>query len=182
VAQKTFAYDLDRTDNAQVLDAFTFGTWGGIRLGPATYGQMTNFNFDCVAVGILKQGDGDFNRNWMIGQGSIIANTGGKQEEIHPIVVEGRGHTAISNVEAFAGGNGALTCLGNSQDFLLVRGSQRLTVSLVNCRMRNYVADHPLTIENPQALIQAVACVDKALQPFNLLPGILAEAAADAQP
>ncbi len=171
VAQRTFAYDLDRTDNAQVVDAFAFGAWGGIRLGPATYGQMTNFNFDCVAVGILKQGDGDFNRNWMIAQGSIIANTGGKLDEIHPIIVEGRGHLAISNVEAFAGGNGALTCIGKSQDFLLVRGTQRLTVSLANCRMRNYVADHPVTLQNPQALIQAVACVDKDLQPFNQLPG-----------
>lgn len=171
VAQRTFAYDLDHTDNAQVVDAFTFGTWGGIRLGPATYGQLTNFNFDCVAVGILKQGDGDFNRNWMVGQGSIIANTGGKIEEIHPILVEGRGHLALSNVEAFSGGNGALTCVGKSQDFLLVRGDQRVSVSLANCRMRNYAADQPLTVQNPQALIQAVACIDKALQPFNLLPG-----------
>lgn len=171
VARRTFAYDLDHTDNAQVVDVFTFGTWGGIRLGPATYGQMTNFNFDCVAVGILKQGDGDFNRNWMVGQGSIIANTGGRLEDIHPIVVEGRGHLALSNVEAFSGGNAALTCVGQSQDFLLVRGNRRVTVSLTNCRMRNYAAEHPLTIENPQALIQAVACVDKDLKPFVLLPG-----------
>jgi hypothetical protein len=27
--------------------------------------------------------------------------------------------------------------------------------------MRNYVSDQPFTIENKQALIQAVACVDK---------------------
>jgi hypothetical protein len=30
------------------MDVFTFGTYGGIYLGPATYGQLTNFNFDCV--------------------------------------------------------------------------------------------------------------------------------------
>jgi hypothetical protein len=171
MGQRTFAFDLDHTDNAQVMDVFAFGTWGGIRLGPATYGQMTNFNFDCVAVGIHKQGDGDFNRNWMIGQGSIIANAGGRQEEIHPIVVEGRGHTALSNVEAFSGDNGALTCVGKSQDFLLVRGDQRATVSMANCRMRNYAADQPITIQNPQALVQAVACVDKDEQPFNQIPG-----------
>ncbi|MGD0094292.1 MAG: hypothetical protein ABSE73_30660 [Planctomycetota bacterium] len=167
VAQRTFAYAIDHTDNAQLLDVFTFGTWGGIRLGPATYGQMTNFNFDCVAVGIHKLGDGAFNRNWQIAQGSIIANTGGKLDEIHPIIVEGQGHTSLSNVEAFSGGNGALTCAGQSQDFLLVRGDKKLTVSLLGCRMRNYAANAPVTCQNPQAVIQAVACIDKDEQPFN---------------
>jgi hypothetical protein len=167
VAQRTFAYDIDHTDNAQILDAFTFGTWGGIHLGPATYGQMTNFNFDCVAVGILKQGDNDFNRNWMISQGSIIANTGGVLEDIHPIIIEGQGHTALSNVESFSGTNDALTAVGKSQDFLLIQGDRPLTVSMANCRMRNYVADQPVTVKNPKALIQAVACVDKHEQPYN---------------
>ncbi len=171
VARKTFAYAIDRTDNAQVIDVFTFGTWGGIFLGPATYGQLTNFNFDCVAVGIEKHGDGTFNRNWQIAQGSIIANTGGKLEEIHPIVLDGQGHTALTNVEAFSGGNGALTCVGKSQDFMLVKGAKRLTVSLMNCRMRNYAAAQPITVQNPQAVVQAVACIDKDEKPFNLGPG-----------
>ena len=170
VARKSFAYWIDHTDNAQVMDVFTFGTYGGIRLGPATYGQLTNFNFDCVTVGIHKLGDGTFNRNWQIAQGSIIANTGPAVADIHPLIVEGEGHTAIANVEAFSGKNGALTCLGLSQDFLLVRGERRLTISLFGCRMRNYAADHPLTVENPQALIQALACVDKSEAGFNLLP------------
>jgi hypothetical protein len=34
-------------------------------------------------------------------------------------------------------------------------------VSLTGCRMRNYAADSPFTIENPRAVVQAVACVDK---------------------
>jgi hypothetical protein len=34
--------------------------------------------------------------------------------------------------------------------------------------MRNYVADASITRLNTNALIQAVACVDKNEQPFNL--------------
>src|SRR5262249_15580171 len=136
-------------------------------LGPATYGQITSFNLDCVTVGIHKLGDGTFNRNWQIAQGSIIANTGPAIEDVHPIVIEGQGNTALSNVEAFSGGNGALTTLGKSQDFLLVRGNRKLTVSLNGCRMRNYVSQSPITCLNTNAIIQAALCIDKDEQPFN---------------
>jgi hypothetical protein len=169
VARKTFAYAIDHTDNAQVMDVFTFATYGGIRLGAASYGQLTNFNFDCVAVGIHKLGDNTFNRNWQIAQGSIIANVSpdGGLANVHPIIVEGVGHTAISNVEAFSGPNTAVTTLNQSRDFLLVRGEKKLTVTLAGCRMRNYVVDEPIAIENPKALIQAIGCVDKHEQSFN---------------
>ena len=167
VARKTFTYWIDHTDNAQIIDAFTFGAYGGIRLGAATYGQMTNFNFDCVTVGIHKLGDSTFNRNWQIAQGSIIANTGESVEDIHPIVIEGQGHTALSNVEAFSGPNGALTTLNQSQDFLLIRGDRKLTISMFGCRMRNYRADTPLTIQNPAAIVQAVGCIDKEEDPYK---------------
>ena len=167
VAARTFTYAINHTDNAVLMDVFTFGAYGGAYLGPATYGQLTSFNLDCVTVGIHKLGDGTFNRNWQIAQGSIIANTGPKVEDIHPIIVEGQGHTALSNVEAFSGGNGALTTLDKSQDFLLIRGDKRLTVTLSGCRMRNYVADSPITCLNPEALVQAVACIDKDQQAFN---------------
>jgi hypothetical protein len=161
VAKKTFAYSLDHTDNAQLIDIFTFGTYGGIYLGGETYGQLTNFNFDCVTIGIHKIGNNTKNRNWQIAQGSIIANTGEKVEDIHPIVIEGVGHTAITNVEAFSGGNAALTNLGASYDFLTVKGDKRCTVSLFGCRMRNYVADKPLTVLNKKAIIQTYGCIDK---------------------
>ncbi len=75
-------------------------------------GQLTNFNLDCVAVGLYKGGSNTKNRNWQIAQGSIIANAGTTLDEIHPIIIEGKGHTAITNVEAFSGGNGALTNTG----------------------------------------------------------------------
>ena len=52
-------------------------------------------------------------------------------------------------------------------NFLLVRGDKKLAVSLSNCRMRNYAADEPITVENPKALIQAVTCVDKNENAFN---------------
>jgi hypothetical protein len=81
VAAKTFSYAINHTDNAVLIDVFTFGVYGGVYLGPATYGQLSNFNLDCVTVGIHKLGDGTFNRNWQIAQGSIIANTGSKLEE-----------------------------------------------------------------------------------------------------
>jgi hypothetical protein len=161
VARRTFAYAIDHTDNAQVMDVFTFGTGGGIKLGAASYGQLTNFNFDCVTVGIHKLGDGDFNRNWQIAQGSIIANAGSRLEDVHPIIIEGQGHTAMTNVEAFSADNRALTNYRRSWDFMLVRGSRRLTVSLVGSRMRNYAAEEPITVENPKALVRIVACVDK---------------------
>jgi hypothetical protein len=169
MARETFCYVIDHTDNAQLIDLFTFGTWGGIHLGPATYGQLTNFNLDCVAVGILKQGDNTFNRNWQIAQGSIIANAGAPLPEIHPIIVEGRGHTALTNVESFSGPNGALTTVDQSQDFMLVRGQERLTASLSGCRMRNYVAAEPITIENPNAIVQAEACIDKHENHYRFL-------------
>lgn len=165
----TFAYTINHTDNAQLMDVFTFGTYGGILLGEHTYGQLTNFNLDCVAVGILKIGGGEFNRNWQIAQGSIIANLNGENNEIHPIIIRGQGHTAISNVEAFSGENGAVTAVGHSHDFLLVEGDKNVTITLYGCRMRNYVWDEPLTIRNPQARVQAVACVDKNQELYNIV-------------
>lgn len=167
VARKTFAFAIDHTDNATVMDIFTFGTYGGIYLGAATYGQLTNFNFDCVCVGIHKLGDNNFNRNWQIAQGSIIANTGAKVEDVHPIIVEGLGHTALSNVEGFSGPNDALTTLNQSQDFLLVRGDQKCSVTLLGSRMRNYVSAAPFTIQNPKAIVQAIGCIDKNEAAYN---------------
>lgn len=161
VASGSFSFAIDHTDNAVLLDVFTFGVHGGVYLGPATYGQLTSFNLDCVTVGVHKLGDGTFNRNWQIAQGSIIANTGKKLEDVHPFIIEGEGHTAISNVEAFSGPNGALSTLKKSQDFLLVRGEKKLTISLHGCRMRNYAAADPITVENPLAVLRAAACLDR---------------------
>lgn len=170
IAKKTFAYTINHTDNAQIIDIFTFGTYGGILLGDETYGQLTNFNFDCVTVGLYKKGANAKNRNWQIAQGSIIANTGDTVKDVHPIIIEGQGHTSLMNVEAFSGSNGALTTVpeNESWDFMLVRGNQKLTISLFGSRMRNYVSDQPFTIENKKAIIQAVACIDKYEKLYNL--------------
>lgn len=163
----SFTYAINHTDNAVLMDLFTFGAYGGVYLGPASYGQLSNFNLDCVTVGIHKLGDSTFNRNWQIAQGSIIANAGPSVETIHPIIIEGQGHTSLSNVEAFSGGNPALTTLGKSHDFLLVRGDKKLTVTLNGCRMRNYAADSPITVNNPNAIIQATSCIDKDENPYH---------------
>lgn len=169
IARGTYTYAINHTDNAQMMDVFTFGAHGGIYLGEHTYGQLTNFNLDCVSVGICKVGGGTFNRNWQIAQGSIIANVKGSADAIHPIIIRGEGHTAISNVEAFSGMNPALTADGYSDDFLCIEGDKHLTVSLYGCRMRNYRNEEPITIKNPNAHVQAVACVDKDEQFYNLL-------------
>lgn len=168
VAKPAFSYAIDHTDNAQMIDVFTFGVHGGILLGAYSYGQLTNFNLDCVSVGIHKKGASTFNRNWQIAQGSIIANVKGCSEGIHPIIIEGQGHTSISNVEAFSGPNGALTTDGYSDDFLLIKGDKLLTVCLFGCRMRNYRAESPITVENENARVEAVACVDKDERFFSL--------------
>ena len=152
-------YWIDHTDNAQLMDLFTFGVHGGIYLGAETYGQLTNFNFDCVGVGIHKLGSQWFNRNWQIAQGSIIANAGPTLEETHPILIEGKGHTALSNVEAFSGDNGALSNHKASYDYMTVTGPA--TVTMTGCRMTGYRAAEPIHLLDPQAKLRAVACIDK---------------------
>lgn len=167
IGKGTFAYAINHTDNAQMMDVFTFGSYGGMHIGEESYGQLTNFNFDCVKIGILKRGSNTFNRNWQIAQGSIIANAGTRVQDIHPIVISGEGHTSLVNVEAFSGDNGAVTNVGESQDYLFIEGDQKLTVSMFGCRMRNYAADEPLTIKNNEAIVQAFACIDKNEAPYN---------------
>lgn len=167
VAKKTFSYAINHTDNAQMMDVFTFGVYGGIYLGSASYGQLTNFNLDCVTLGIHKSGDNKRNRNWMIAQGSIIANTGEKIEDIHPILIEGMGHTSLSNVEAFSGDNGALTNLRGSWDFMTIQGDEKCTVSMIGCRMRNYASENPISILNPNAKIQVIGCFNALDEMMN---------------
>lgn len=168
VSQKKYTYWIDYTDNAQMMDLFTFGNYGGVCLGRETYGQLTNFNFDCVQIGIYKDGSNQKNRNWQISQGSIIANTGERAEDVHPIVIKGCGHTSLTNVEAFSGGNPVLTDYGASLDFLLTIGDEPGTITLTGCRMQGYTADKPLTLHNPNARVRAIGCVDKEGNFFDL--------------
>ena len=158
VRMKTFTYWIDHTDNAQLMDLFTFGVHGGIYLGNETYGQLTNFNFDCVSVGIHKLGSQWKNRNWQIAQGSIIANAGDRIEDIHPILIEGKGHTSLTNVECFSGDNPALTNLGASWDYITVR--DEASVVLMGCRMQGYKADTPIHISK-DARLRAIGCFDR---------------------
>ena len=165
VRRHTFTYWIDHTDNAQLIDVFSFGAFGGIFLGKETYGQLTNFNLDCVGIGIYKNGSNWKNRNWQISQGSIIANAGDRVENTHPILIDGVGHTALTNVEAFSGDNHALTNHAASYDYLLVRGPA--TVTMVGCRMQGYVADNPIQVQHPDAHVHATACIDKSGHPLE---------------
>lgn len=173
VTRKTYTFWIDHTDNAQCIDLFTFGCYGGIYLGASSYGQMTNFNFDCVTNGIYKGGDNQFNRVWEVAQGSIIANTSPTADisEIHPLYVTGCGHLNLSNVDCFSGGNGALTNQGTSQDFIKVESDKPVIVTGVNCRMRNYAADSPITVAAPLAKISFLNCADKNGNIFNWSSG-----------
>lgn len=161
VEQGTYSYWIEHTDNAVIVDIFTFGTFGGIYLGKETYGQFTSFNFDCVKVGIYKDGGNDFNRDWMISQGSIIANAGTDIHLIHPFIITGYGHTSITNVVAFSGDNHALTNSRSSYDFVKVEGDKPLTLYVSGCRMDNYVSDSPITLDNENARIRLKNCVNK---------------------
>lgn len=167
VRRQTYTYWIDHTDNAQLMDLFTFGVYGGIYLGSETYGQLTNFNFDCVGIGIHKLGSQWKNRNWQIAQGSIIANVGERLEDVHPILIEGQGHTSLSNVECFSGDNAALTTLGASWDYITVKGSA--TVTLSGCRMQGYKADSPIHV-SPEARLHVMGCFDRNNQLLPALP------------
>ncbi|MDD6365115.1 MAG: hypothetical protein PUA47_07190 [Bacteroidales bacterium] len=169
VSKKTYAFWIDHTDNAQCMDLFTFGTYGGISLGASSYGQLTNFNFDCVCNGIYKDGDSPFNRVWEVAQGSIIANASpsGDLTEIHPVYVTGRGHLSLTNVDCFSGNNGALTNLGQSYDFLKCVTPNYVVVTGVNCRMRNYSQDSAFTVDAPRAQLSFINCADKNGHIFN---------------
>ncbi len=69
----------------------------------------------------------------------------------------------------FTGGNGALTPEKEemSYDYLLVRGDEKLTVSIWGSRMRNYMSESPITIENNKAVIQVSGCIDKNENLYN---------------
>lgn len=161
VNKGNYTFWIDHTDNAQLIDLFTFGNYGGVYLGTNTYGQLTNFNFDCVTVGIYKNGGNNNNRNWQIAQGSIIANTGKDIKDIHPIVITGEGHTSIVSVEAFSGKNNSLSTLGLSYDYICVIGDKPLTISIIGCRMHGYKEENPFTIWNEKAKIRSINCINK---------------------
>ena len=161
ISKKNFTYWIEHTDNAVLMDVFTFGNYGGIYLGSATYGQMSNFNLDCVSIGLYIAS----NRSWEIGQGCIIAYLGENVQDVHPVVVAGvesRAHTTLSGVDCFSVTNSNLASSVNAcNDFLYISGKGPSSVSLLGCKMSGYVADDPVTIENTMASVSAVGCFDK---------------------
>ena len=159
IASKKYTYWIDRTDNAVIMDVFTFGNFGGIYLGPTTYGQMTNLNMDCVQIGLYIAANG----SWEIAQGCIFAYLGEKVEDIHPIVITGtRGHTTLTAIDCYTVRNDWIkSSYGASYDFLYLPGNGSITVSVLGCKMSGYVADDPITVENQLATVSVRGCFDR---------------------
>ena len=80
---------------------------------------------------------------------------------IHPFIVQGSGQISITNVDAFSARNGAITSQGVSYDFLKAQGNTWVIITAVNCRMRNYQSDSPITLANSEAQISFLNCSDK---------------------
>jgi len=161
LAMKNYSYWICRTDNAVIVDITAKANYGGVCLASSTYGQLTGFNFDCVTVGIYKDGDSSFNRNWEISQGTIVANAGYNISEIHPVYITGQGHTSLLNVNSSAKASDIITSKEQSYDFVYICGSDELLVSMVNCNMRDYSSDFPISITNKKASVRAVNCSDR---------------------
>ena len=159
IANQKFSYWIDHTDNAVIMDIFTFGNYGGIFLGPSTYGQFTNFGFDCVTTGLHISSYKD----WEIAQGCIFAYVGEAVDKIHPIIIDGaKGHTSLTNIDCVTAPNNWIkNCQDASYDFLYLPGEGFVTVSMLGCKMSGYVADDPVTVDNSYATLSISGCFDK---------------------
>lgn len=168
IEKKAFAFTLDFVNNAQVIDIFTYGVYGGINLGAYSYGQLSHFNFDCVSVGIYRNNWAEPPKNnkrnskiysWMISQGAIVANVGKSFPEIMPIILECGGHTSLSNIDCSSGKTTDMFSFDQCSGFLFVKGKDRMTVSVVGCHMRDINSvSGPIQVSNPNATVDATAC------------------------
>ena len=130
MARKTFCYWIDHTDNAQLMDVFTFGTWGGIYLGPATYGQLTNSTSTAWRGPIHKLGDSSSTA--LADQPGIDhANAGAPLADIHPFVWKGKGTRPWRTAKAFRRQSGADQGRQSHDSWLCTAG----TVDGQPCRM-----------------------------------------------
>jgi len=50
---------------------------------------------------------------------------------------------------------------------MLIKGDKKRTVTIIGCCVRNYVSDLPITIENKNAVVRVVVCIDKHGNLFN---------------
>ena len=160
IAKDTYTYWLDHVEHVVAMDIFTILVYGGIYMGPESSGDLTSFNFDAVRIGIYKAGGDADVANWRVANGAIISMMGDDPAGNHPIYVNGKGNLAVQSVNSFAG-----HVLSN--DYISVDGDEETTVSLVSCRMRNYLADNPITILDPRVSVHALACVDKLSNQFD---------------
>ncbi len=52
-------------------------------------------------------------------------------------------------------------------DYTLTKGDKKLTVTIVGCRLRNYVSGRSITIENENSVVQVVVDIDKHENLYN---------------
>jgi len=52
-------------------------------------------------------------------------------------------------------------------DYMLIKGNKKLTVTIIDCRMRNYISEIPITIENKNAAVQVVAVIFRNENLYN---------------
>jgi len=160
VAKAKWGFSLENTLGAILMDINVSGDHGGLWLGPQTSGQITSFSMDCVTIGIGRDGDSNDKRDWEISQGSINANVGAKSADIHPFLIQGMGHTSIAAVNACSDKSDVLDSFGKSFDYIDIEGDKELTVVMINCSMKHYEAAFPITINNGNAKVRALSCVD----------------------
>jgi len=77
--------------------------------------------------------------------------TGPRLEDILPIVVGGSGHVSLTHLEAFSAHSAVLTTQAMSENFLLITSTEKLTASLIGCRLMNHRAERPITRRHEKA-------------------------------
>lgn len=55
-------------------------------------------------------------------------------------------------------------------DTMTINGNDKCSVSMFECRMHDYQSDLPITILNPNAVIQVEGCLDKMEKPYRMVP------------
>lgn len=172
VARENFAYKVDNTCGMSMDDIHVFGDYGGVKLGAASSGHLTEFSLECVSIGVSRDGKAEKAYDWNIFQGTINACVGSYVQDIHPFYITGQGQVDIADVNSVCQCSDALTCYGKCYDFITVAGDREgLSVMMLNCKMASYEAECPITILNDKALVKALSCVDRDTSFFDFVFG-----------
>jgi len=168
ISRKAYAVSISNSLNAVIEGLEVVGNYGGLYMGAASDGSLTNFTFKHVTVGACHEGSDSSVNAWEIAQGSVVANAGAAVADAHSFVVKGMGRTSITDVNATSRTSEIVETLSGSNDFILFDGEKALSVSVYSCKMSGYQAADPFNVKNSKAVIAARNCVDKDGNFFNL--------------